>query len=94
VGLEHEIKDLDRQIRDTKRVSKLAPTLEEKLVVQRRLHLLETQRNQKRRTLFEAQDEIDQQRDALIEAIAGRLKATVSAHELFVARYSVVRTAA
>jgi hypothetical protein len=35
---------------------------------------LETQENQKNRSLFEAQDELDRQRDELIALIGGKLK--------------------
>ena len=66
VGLEREIKDLDREIREAKRTSKAAPTLEEKLTLQRRVKAFEIQRTLKRRSLFDAQDEIDRKRDCLM----------------------------
>ena len=59
VGLEREIKDLDRQIREARRAATAAHTLEEKLAGQKQVKALESQRNAKRRALFDAQDEID-----------------------------------
>ncbi len=73
LGLEQEIKDLDQQIREAKRASAAAPTLEGKLVHQRTLKTLQTTRNQKRRDLFIAQDEVESRRDALIADIEARM---------------------
>jgi adenine-specific DNA-methyltransferase len=64
-GLEHEIKDLDQEIRDMKRTSTSAASLAGKLVYQRTLKDLQTKRNEKRRGLFQAQVEVDARRDSL-----------------------------
>ncbi len=45
-GLEREIKDLDRQIKEARRAATLALTLEEKLAGQKQVKALEMQRNQ------------------------------------------------
>ncbi|MFN4806856.1 MAG: hypothetical protein ACK56K_04980 [Akkermansiaceae bacterium] len=74
VGLEREIKEFDRQIKETRRASVTALTLEEKLESQKQIKAIESQRNDKRRSLFEAQDAIDQQREMLIEKIEGKLR--------------------
>ena len=73
VALEREIKDLDRQIKEAKRAATLALTLEEKLAGQKQVRALEAQRNAKRKSLFEAQDEVDQRRERLIADIEGKL---------------------
>lgn len=72
--LEQEIKDIDRQIKEAKRTAKAALSLETKIEGQKRVKELEKQRNQKRRSLFDAQDDIDQQREQLIAQIEGKLK--------------------
>lgn len=89
VGLEREIKDLDRQIKEAKRTVSAALTLEEKLAGQKQIKALESQRNQKRRTLFEAQDEVDRKRDVLISAIEGKLTQSVQEERLFAIRWSL-----
>ena len=89
VGLEREIKELDRQIKETRRTATRAVTLEEKLAAQRQIKALEAQRNQKRRSLFEAQDRIDAQRDAMIVNIEGRLQQSVSSVQLFLLRWQL-----
>ena len=73
LGLEREIKEMDRLIKEARRAATTAPTLEEKLVGQKQIKALESQRNEKRRSLFEAQDKVDQQRETLIATIKGKL---------------------
>jgi hypothetical protein len=54
VVLERDIKEFDRQIKEAKRPATAALTLEAKLEGQNQVKALENQRNQKRRSLFEA----------------------------------------
>jgi hypothetical protein len=89
VGLEREIKDLDRQIKDARRAATAALTLEDKLTGQKQVKALEAQRNTKRRALFDAQDEIDAQRERLIAEIEGKLQQKTSLTELFAVRWSL-----
>ncbi len=86
-GLEREIKELDRQIKEARRVSKVAPTLEEKLAGQKQIKTLESQRNLKRRSLFDAQDDVDKQRDELIALIEGKLTQKTNQSILFTIRW-------
>ncbi|MDY0042292.1 MAG: SNF2-related protein, partial [Desulforhabdus sp.] len=90
VGLEREIKEFDRQIKEARRSAVSALTLEEKLEVQKQIRHLEGQRNSKRRALFEAQDEIDSKREILIMEIEGKLQRTESIIKLFVIRWCLV----
>ena len=87
MGLEREIKDLDRQIREARRAATAAHTLEEKLAGQKQVKALESQRNAKRRALFDAQDEIDGRREQLIAEIEGKLQQRVSHEMLFSIRW-------
>jgi adenine-specific DNA-methyltransferase len=89
VGLEREIKEFDRQLKETRRASITALTLEEKLASQKQIKAIESQRNEKRRTLFEAQDQVDHQRSRLIEVIEGKLALTKSEKSLFVIRWKL-----
>lgn len=83
VTLEREIKDMDRQIKEAKRAATIAQTLEEKLAGQKQVKNLESHRNEKRRKLFDAQDEIDRQRGELIADIEGKLEQKVELKEIF-----------
>jgi adenine-specific DNA-methyltransferase len=90
VALEREIKDIDRQVKEAKRAATLAPTLEEKLAGQKQIKALESQRNGKRRALFDAQDEIDRQREQLISEIESKLNQQALLMEMFTIRWRLV----
>ena len=89
LGLEREIKELDRQIKEARRAAITALTLEEKQAGQKQIRSLESLRNQKRRSLFEAQDEVDLQRDSLITQIEGKLEQKTSLSALFTIRWTL-----
>ena len=89
VGLEREIKEFDRQIKEARRATTIALTLEEKLAGQKQIRTIEMQRNQKRRTLFDAQDQVDRQREELIAQIEGKLQQQTELRQLFTIRWSI-----
>jgi superfamily II DNA/RNA helicase len=86
-GLETEIKQLDKDIKEAKKAASVSMSLASKLEHQKKLRELEQNRNAKRRSLYEAQDRIDEQRDALINKIEKQLQCTVSSSKLFVVRW-------
>ncbi len=90
VGLEQELKELDKEIKETRRSAKGATSLQEKLGAQRSLKKAEARRTQKRRELYEAQDAIDERRDELIENIERQLEQSDKLDTLFTVRWSVV----
>jgi adenine-specific DNA-methyltransferase len=89
VGLEREIKEIDRQIKEARRAATAALTLDEKLAGQKRVKELEAQRNAKRRSLFDAQDQIEARREALISEIEGKLVQSATLATQFVLRWEV-----
>jgi adenine-specific DNA-methyltransferase len=89
LGLEREIKDLDRQIKEARTAARIAVSLEEKLESQKRMKALESERNNRRRALFESQDEIDRKRGDLIAQLEAQLTQTVTSEGLFSVPWSV-----
>ncbi|MCL5096816.1 MAG: hypothetical protein M1608_04680 [Candidatus Omnitrophica bacterium] len=85
-SLEHELKEIDREIKETKREAQLAGSLEAKVALHKRVKELEARRSEKRRGLFEAQDVVDARKDALLSEVEARLKQTVHRAELFTVR--------
>ena len=90
VGLERELKDIDRQIKEARRAASAALNLEEKLGGQKRIKALEATRSQKRRALFDAQDDIDLKRGELIEDLEGKLQQKSQLEEIFTIRWRLV----
>ena len=64
--------------------------LGEKLASQKQIKTVEAQRNDKRHSLFDARDAIDQQREDLIGKIEGSLKQRTATHGLFTLRWRLV----
>lgn len=89
VGLEREIKEIDRQIKEARRAATVAQTLEAKLAGQKTVKALESERSTKRRSLFDAQDRIDERRTELIAQIEGKLEQQINVEQLFTIRWSV-----
>ena len=89
VALEREIKEMDRQIREARRKASQAASLETKLAGQKQIKALEAQRTNKRRTLFDAQDQIDQRREVLIQGIEAKLAPKTHLEPLMAIRWAL-----
>lgn len=89
VGLERELRDLNREIKDAQRATALSANLSDKLAAQKRLRDIERRRSQKRREIYAAEDLIDAQRAELIEGIEKQLKQTHCIEPLFAVRWSL-----
>jgi adenine-specific DNA-methyltransferase len=89
IGLERDIREIDRLVADARRLASASLTLEQKLEAQKAVRALEQQRNQKRKSLFDAQDEIDIRRGDLIAGIEARLTAKISKKQLFMCRWRI-----
>jgi superfamily II DNA or RNA helicase len=89
LGLEQEIKEIDREIKEVRRTAAIAPTLEEKLSWQKKQRELEGRRGKLRRELFDRQDEVDARRDELIGQLEARLRQWVEEWTLFIAEWEL-----
>ncbi len=78
VSLERDIKELDRNIKESRTKSRGATTLEAKLAAQKEQRAQEALRDKKRRELFDRQDEIQTKRDTLIDALERQLKQEIT----------------
>lgn len=87
--LEAELKDLDREIRSTKKDARQCADLEGKVELRKKAQVLERRRSEKRRSLFDAQDEVDAKKEALIGDIERRLEQRVELLDVFTIRWRV-----
>jgi len=88
-GLENEVKEIDREIKDVRRSASVAATLDEKLHWQKRQRELEESRNRLRRRIFDRQDEIDGQRSQLIIELEARLSRNASLKDIFIIQWEL-----
>ena len=63
--------------------------IQSKIDAQKRINELEQQRNHKKRSLFEAQDDIEQRKDSLIADVEARLQQRTARQEVFTVRWGV-----
>jgi ERCC4-related helicase len=89
LSLEREIKDLDAEIRLRKAEARKLSDLESKVQERRHVKELEKQRDDKRRHLFEAQDQIEGKKDGLLEEVEARMKQQREEKALFTIRWTL-----
>lgn len=88
-SLEIEIKQLDVEIKTRKTESRKITELAAKVAEQRDIKKLESQRNEKRKKLFNAQDQIEEKKDGLIDNIESRMNQEITETELFTIRWEL-----
>ena len=90
ISLEKEIKDLDAEIKLRKYEAKKMLNLENKVKAQREIKELEKKRSEKRQNLFEAQDNIDEKKEDLLNDIEKRLKQNITVNALFTIKWKLI----
>jgi superfamily II DNA/RNA helicase len=90
ISLDREIKDLDAEIKLRKAEAKKMLNLDAKVKAQRQIKELEKKRSEKRQTLFEAQDQIDDKKETLLTDIEKMLSQKIEQNELFTFRWRMI----
>jgi hypothetical protein len=88
-GLEVEIKEIDKAIKEARKSATIAASLQDKLNWQKTQRELEMKRTKLRRELFDRQDEIDMQRNELIGQLEGQLEQKIAMKKLFVIEWQL-----
>ena len=86
-SLEIKLKQLDIDIKSLKTEARKMMNLEEKVAAHRRIKDMEKERNQMRMNLYQAQDDVETKKEALIEQIEARLKQDVTTQSIFEIRW-------
>jgi ERCC4-related helicase len=89
-SIEIELKQLDKDIKARKTEAKKILKLDEKVKAQKDIKEMEKKRNTLRQNLYQAQDEVDEKKERLIEDIEARLKQRIRKSELFTIKWSVI----
>lgn len=90
ISLEKEIKDLDAEIKLRKAEARKKLDLQTKVTEQRAIKDLEKKRNEKRKHLFESQDQIDDKKDDVLSNIEERLAQRLEEKELFTIEWELI----
>ncbi len=90
LGLEQEIKTIDTEIKEVRRLAATSATLEDKLAQQKRQRDLEAKRSKLRRELFARQDEVEAQRNVLILALELQMQQRVRECVLYTIEWELV----
>ena len=88
-SLEIRLKQLDIDIKTQKTEARKLLNLEEKVAAHRQIKDLEKQRNDMRLNLYQAQDDVETKKEALIEQIEARLKQRLTTTKLFAIRWEM-----
>ncbi|MFH1252737.1 MAG: helicase-related protein [Candidatus Uhrbacteria bacterium] len=89
-ALELDLRKLDIDIKTAKTNAKKIVNLDEKLKAQREIKDTEKKRNEMRRKLYEAQDEVDVKKDSLLERVEAQLKQKSKTETLFTISWKIV----
>ena len=89
-ALELDLKKLDIVIKTDKTNAKKIVELEEKIKVQRHIKDMEKKRNEMRKNLFDAQDEVDDRKEKLMQRVEAQLKQKTKVEPLFTIRWEII----
>ncbi len=87
---ENELKDTKNQIKRLTREARLATNLEEQHRIQEDIKKLERRKRKQRREIFEIEDQIEEKRDMLIDALEQQLTQETSIETLFTLEWQVI----
>ncbi len=90
LSLELKIKELDKEIKTRRTEARKLIKLDIKVEEQRAIKDLEKKRNSLRRELFDKQDEIDNEKDKLLDNVQSRLESESSIESIFILKWKLV----
>lgn len=89
-GLKGSLDDLDDRIKEAKKAARFAPSLPEKLRLQREVKTLESRRDEAWRAFDQASRDLERDKEKLLDDIERRLTADIRREPLFTLRWRLV----
>ncbi len=86
-ALKSELEELDDRLKELRKAARFAPSLPDKLEMQREAKRLESRRDEAWRAFDQASRELERQKDAMLDDIGRRLTARVERDTLFTIRW-------
>lgn len=90
LAAEKALKDTKEQIKIQQRQARLATNLDEQHVIQKQIQKLEKQQRRQRQEIFQVEDSIIEQRNALIDSLERRFTQKTESEQLFTIEWQVV----
>lgn len=90
LSAEQQLEETRTRLKQAKRDSRLATSVEAQKAAQEAIKQLERQQRRQRQEIFDVEDEIEARRDALIDALEKQMYQRSSSHQLFRVRWSLV----
>ncbi|MAS96108.1 MAG: DEAD/DEAH box helicase [Verrucomicrobiales bacterium] len=88
--LEAELRQTKTKIRDLRNEARKTAELEEQARIQREIRDIERKQRRLRQNIFEAEDEILERRDKMLDEIEARLAQETTTRDLFTVRFSII----
>ena len=88
-ALEQELRDIKKRIKEKERIFKSESDGTLRLSIQKEIQTLQRQMKKKRQELFNLEDEIEEERDRLIEKIEASLEQTITKETLFIINWTI-----
>jgi adenine-specific DNA-methyltransferase len=88
-ALEQELRDIKKRIKEKERIFKSESDGTLRLSIQKEIQTLQRQMKKKRQELFNLEDEIEEERERLIEKIEVSLEQTITKETLFIINWTI-----
>ncbi len=88
-SLENELDTVKRQIREAERQSRIAPNMQEKLAITKKIDELERSKRKKRNELADREDEISDKRRAMISELDSRMIRQTKSEDVFIVEWEI-----
>ncbi|MDR7074744.1 SNF2-related protein [Fictibacillus barbaricus] len=90
IAVEKDLNDTKIKIKDLKRQTRLAQSIEEQSELLKQIKDMERKQRKQRQQIFDVEDEIMEKRDELIEQLEKQLVQKTAHEELFIIRWTVI----
>ncbi|MCH8536280.1 MAG: DEAD/DEAH box helicase family protein [Alkalimonas sp.] len=90
LSAEQQLEDTKTKLKEAKRRSRLAETVEEQKAAQEELQQLSKRQRRQRQEIFDVEDQIEERRDSLIDALEKQMHQRSSTHHLFRVRWRLI----
>ncbi|MDO6563859.1 SNF2-related protein [Amphritea sp. 1_MG-2023] len=90
LSAEQQLEETRARIKDAKRRTRVAESVEEQKQAQEELKQLERKQRHQRQDIFDVEDQIEARRDQLIEALEQQMHQRSSSHQLFRIRWRLI----